>query len=69
VKSPDAARADLVSEAGVPAVSSQSYLDIELTQGGLNVFERQGDGKTAALIEAVKRYGLHLSARVSSPCG
>lgn len=49
--------------------AARSYFDVELTRGGLNLFERQGDGKTAALLEALKRYGLHLSERVSSPCG
>ena len=46
-----------------------SYVEIEISRGRLNLFERQGDGKTAALIEALARYGLRLAERVSSPCG
>ncbi len=52
-----------------PSSLKSSYLDVEVTQGGLIVFERQGDGNTAVLVEALKRYGLRLSPRVSSPCG
>jgi len=55
------------SDCGRPA--RPSYLDIELTGDGLNLFERQGDGKTAVLVDALKRYGLRLTTRVSSPCG
>lgn len=51
------------------AQAAGSYIDIELTRDGLNVFERQGDGKTAALVELLKRYGMRLTPRVSSPCG
>lgn len=65
------------SEAGRPAPArgstsitpASSYLDIEVTRDGMNLFERQGDGKTAVLVEALKRYGLQLFPRVSSPCG
>ena len=46
-----------------------SYLEIEISRGFINFFERQGDGKTAELIQALARYGLHLAERVSSPCG
>lgn len=50
-----------------PRVSS--YIDVEVTPDGLNLFERQGDGKTEALVRLLNRYGLRLSPRVSSPCG
>jgi len=46
-----------------------SYLEIEIGPGILNLFERQGDGKTAEVIQALARYGLRLATRVSSPCG
>ncbi len=52
-----------------PKTPASSYIDVEVTPGGLNLFERQGDGKTDALVRALARYGLHLSPRVSSPCG
>jgi hypothetical protein len=56
-----------VEKAGVSSFTS--YLDVEVKSGGLNLFERQGDGKTEILVEALKRYGLRLSPKVSSPCG
>lgn len=46
-----------------------SYLEIEVSCGQVNLFERQGDGKTAEVVRALARYGLHLAERVSSPCG
>ena len=46
-----------------------SYLEIEVNPQRLDVFERQGDGATQALLEALFKYGLHLVPRVSSPCG
>ncbi|MGE5580070.1 MAG: hypothetical protein ACM3WU_08525 [Bacillota bacterium] len=48
---------------------SGSYMEIEIGPMILNLFERQGDGKTAEVIQALARYGLHLATRVSSPCG
>lgn len=56
-----------VSRAGTDG--SPSYLEIEIGPAILNLFERQGDGKTAEVIQALARYGLHLATRVSSPCG
>ncbi len=54
----------------VAAVSrAASFLEIEISRGYLNLFERQGDGKTADVVEMLARYGLHLAERVSSPCG
>lgn len=46
-----------------------SYLEIEISRSRVNLFERQGDGKTAEVVKALARYGLHLVRRVSSPCG
>lgn len=46
-----------------------SYFDIEVVQGCLNLFERQGDGKTEDLLRVLAHYGLRLTPRISSPCG
>lgn len=54
----------------VAAISrAASFLEIEMSRGYLNLFERQGDGKTADVVKVLARYGLHLAERVSSPCG
>jgi hypothetical protein len=57
--------------ARIPGRSGEigSYMEIEITPLRVSVFERTGDGKTAALLEALSRYGLRLEERVSSPCG
>ena len=60
---------DLAGETPLSGRPAHSYVDVELTRDGMNLFERQGDGQTAALVNALRRYGLHLTPRVSSPCG
>lgn len=57
-------------EAGASGASAPpSYIEVEVSPLGLSVFERSGDGKTAALLQLLAKYGLRLEEKVSSPCG
>lgn len=49
--------------------TASSYFEIEVTPIRVSLFERSGDGKTAALLRLLRRYGLRLEEIVSSPCG
>lgn len=46
-----------------------SYVEVEIQGNIVNLFERQGDGMSAAIVAALSAYGLRLKPRVSSPCG
>jgi hypothetical protein len=47
----------------------RSYIEVEISPLRISVYERSGDGQTAALLRLLRHYGLRLEERVSSPCG
>lgn len=53
----------------IPASPGGSYMEVWISAGRIDVFERQGDGKTAQLIETLEKFGLEMRARVISFCG
>ncbi|MBE3519279.1 MAG: hypothetical protein IMW97_03130 [Firmicutes bacterium] len=54
---------------GVRSSPGGSYIEVWVSAGRIDVFERQGDGKTARLVEALKKLGLEMRARTVSFCG
>lgn len=46
-----------------------SYMEVWISAGRIDVFERQGDGETAQLIEVLRKLGLEMRARTVSFCG
>ncbi len=46
-----------------------SYFEFEIGPGIVNIYERMGDGVTDLLVESLRKLGLQLCVRVSSPCG
>ncbi|HHY35640.1 MAG TPA: hypothetical protein GX510_08440 [Firmicutes bacterium] len=53
----------------VGASPGGSYMEVWISASRIDVFERQGDGKTARLIEALRKLGLEMRARTVSFCG
>ncbi len=51
------------------ATRLQSYFEIEIYKGKINMLERAGDGKTQEVVSRLESYGLKLTTYVSTPCG
>ena len=50
-------------------VRTVSYVEIEITESKVNVFERLDSDETDKLVEAVAKYGLKLEKTFRSICG
>ncbi len=50
-------------------LSLDSYIEVEVNQGIIVVFERAGEGMTQELMELLRTYGLVLAIQVDTPCG
>lgn len=46
-----------------------SYVEVWVYPGRIDIFERQGDGSTRKLVEALRKAGLEIHKRNMSFCG
>ncbi|HHY69947.1 MAG TPA: hypothetical protein PLB36_04755 [Bacillota bacterium] len=53
----------------VTTIPLESYIEVEIENDVIVIFERAGDGKTQELVDLLRRYGLDLTVRVNALCG